>query len=84
MLVCRSSETITDSFVSLPTVTQDEHHDLSTCTKNGDLYDDSEILQKQICPELMFSRRYVTTKKCFGKYVSLTASDVVFYCSKLS
>lgn len=33
-----------------------------TWAKNWDLYEDSNILQKWICPMLMFSRRYVATK----------------------
>lgn len=53
-----------------------------------DFYEEeSKVLQKGMSPMLMFSRRYVATKKkkksTFNKYPSQTASDVVLYCSKL-
>lgn len=61
--VCCSSDTIANSFASLPTVTHNECHELSTCMKNWDLYEEeSKILQKWICPVLMFSRIYIATK----------------------
>lgn len=81
--VCCSSDTIANSFISLPTVIRNECHKLSTCTKNWNLYEESKILQKWICPVLKFSTRYLTTKNVFKKYPSPTASDAELYCSNL-
>ena len=46
MLVCVAVLTQLQIVFSLPTVTRNECHELSTCIKNWDLYEENKILKK--------------------------------------